>query len=205
MKRTLRMSPRPKSATERANKKFFGDLKNSREYRELRSYLMRRFLTSEAMTDLFRLTEADAILGEFETWRSDPSRIAPYALEPNQKILSLLRDEIPPVSRLLQAKETVPGLGEVLIFPPTLLKRNDGKTQNAEKNVEMHWIARPVPRRFHAILFPCINGECVRDTPDRWLTPALQNTRFWSQKETAGSLATHNSFPCKLATRPMQA
>lgn len=164
----------PQFYKNRANKKFYSDLRQSKKYQELRSFLMRRFLVEEAQRDLFRVDNPDALLGVISSWREDPSRIAPSLLSPGQRILSLLRDEIPSVTSLLSTE-----VDGTRLFPPAFQKRNDGKIQNAQKNGDMHWVSRPVPRRFHAIFSPCIHKECVMNNSERWLVPAISGSRFW--------------------------
>lgn len=163
-----------KTAKINADKKFYAEFRDRKDYRELRSFIMRRFLSQETQQDLFRMVDADAMLKELQSWRDDPVQLAPDILFPGSPILRLLRDEIPTVAQLLGAESE----GEKL-FTPKLLERMDGKKTHASKSGTLHWVSRPVPRRLHAIFSPCIHRECVSQSPERWLVPAMSGSRFW--------------------------
>lgn len=182
-----------KTAKSKADKKFFSALRQSKDYGEFRSYLMRRFLIAESQDDLFRLSNADAILNEVQSWHDDPVQLAPDILEPGSRVLSLLRDEIPPISSLLQAESE----GEAL-FTPKFILRSDGKTVHAAKSSRISWVTRPVPRKLHAIFSPCIHKECVSHTPERWLVPAISGSRFWYTEKNGEVTGSAQLIPMQL-------
>lgn len=174
-----RMAQLPRRERAKQSAEFYSKLKKTTRFRDASSYVLHRYLQSEAIQDQFLSRDADLVLNLLRSLDNDPAQLLEdYPSDFPKAWLSLLKPQILKVSDLL---------ADHSLFPQTFTKTRSGKLIPVSKTGVVDYDFVPFPRRFHGVWKGFPIGECVAGKCLRFGTVAIAGTQLYSVERSGRS------------------
>lgn len=180
--------------------KFFDELRNRKEYKEIVSAALLERVNQESVNDLLRAGDADLVLSTLDKLGKSKDFTVNGQVLPVE-IQNLIGREVPKL-------ETPPLVvigdkgAETALFQAETIKTRRGKIIPVGRGSKTLFEVRPIPRRIHGIfkgipLNECVAGNCKSLnslTPERWATSLLEDTHFYHIEKVSDVARSYEGF-----------